>query len=87
MKYFFVIIPNLGGIRFVGVALMCLVCLTAVGLGIWVRLKGETRIVHEMQPNFLIVICLGVFIMVSFEQSLFCVTLFLICINVLLHVR
>lgn len=54
---------ELGNIRFVGLALMVVVWLTALGCAVFVLLNRNAHIVKVMQPKFLLTLCAGVFIM------------------------
>lgn len=56
---------HLGNIRFVGLSLMALVMALSVGFALFVFIYRGTRIISFMQPPFLMVICLGIFIMSS----------------------
>lgn len=55
----------MGRVRYVGFCLMVAVWATTVGFAIFVYIYRKARIVRVMQPMFLIILCVGVFILAS----------------------
>lgn len=65
-----VYVPNeqknqLKGIRALGLTLMAVVLLSSIGCASWVYLKRERGVVKASQPPFLVLICVGTFVMGS----------------------
>lgn len=65
-----VFVPNeqknhLGGVRYVGVALMVIILWSSIGAGVWIALRRKETVVKVSQPLFLGLICLGTFTMGS----------------------
>jgi len=53
------------GLFATGMALSCVIMLSAIGFAIWTWLNRKSRVVRASQPGFLIAICIGVFLMAS----------------------
>jgi len=54
---------HIGSFRAAGLLFMVLVAIASVGFGAWIYTHRECRIVRASQPKFLVIICLGAFVM------------------------